>query len=163
MENTMSKNNKNKKRKSLSDSLTLAAMNAKESLSSADKDTKRKAKDLLIFRGITVIAMAVYIYFVQMWEFKAVFIIYLSVWTVSVLAYCFYNRGFLGSDVTEEMLSPHWSDEKKKQFLNSIKERKRKSRWLIFIIAPLTFVFIMELFIVYLWPEIYSAFKSFGK
>ena len=68
----------------------------------------------------------------------------------------------MSKDITEDMLSPYWSEEKKKQFIESVKERRQKSRWLLFIITPFTFVFIMEIFMVFIMPRLYSMFSSFG-
>ena len=149
---------KNKKFKKHSAGADAAA----SSVPKMDAKMKKKAKDLLIIAAITVVVLAVYIYFVQMWKFQIIFIIYLAVWTLSVLAYCFYNRGFMSKDITEDMLSPYWSEEKKKQFIESVKERRQKSRWLLFIITPFTFVFIIEIFMVFIMPRLYSMFSSFG-
>lgn len=129
------------------------------SFSDISDASKKKALDIIAFIIITVVVVSVYIFFVQIWQFKTVFIVYLSIWSASVLAYCFYNRGILQKDLTKDQLSPYWTDEKKEQFLNSIKVRRKRSRWLLFIIAPFTFVMIMELFMVFVLPQITSYFS----
>lgn len=129
------------------------------SFSDVSDASKKKALDIVTFIIITVVVVSVYIFFVQIWQFQTIFIIYLSVWSASVLAYCFYNRGILQKDLTKDQLSPYWTDEKKDQFLRSVKLRRKRSRWLLFIIAPFTFVMIMELFMVFVLPQFTSYFS----
>ena len=154
-----SKNNKNQKnKKSVSDSFTLAAMNAKESLSKVSKGSKKKLFDILVFVGATVLAMVIFFFFVNIGKFIPIFIAYIAIWSAMILIYWIYNRGMIASDIEPESLSPNWSDEKKKQFIESVKERRKKSRWMLFVIAPLTFVFLIYLLLDFLLPDLYEKF-----
>jgi phosphotransferase system glucose/maltose/N-acetylglucosamine-specific IIC component len=71
-----------------------------------------------------------------------------------------YNRGFTRKGVTPDMLPDEWSDAKKEQFIEDGKARIKKSRWMLYIIVPLCFVFIVEIFLAFVWPSIYSAIQS---
>jgi len=153
-------NKNNKKKNNLSSSLTLAAMNAKENLSKVDKKSKAKARDLLILIGATIVAMFIFFLLVNLGYFIEIFITYIVIWSAAVLSYWIYNRGMISKDTKAEDLSPYWSAEKKEQFISSIKERRKKSRWLMFVIAPVSFVFLVYLVLDFLLPELYAQFKA---
>lgn len=140
------------------------AWNAGKSRLSATvtEDAKRKLKDLIIIIVTTVLLLGVYYYFVQTWQFQTIFIIYLVIWAAAFIAYWVYNRGFSRKGVTPEMLPDEWSAEKKTQFIEDGKRRMEKSRWLIYIIAPLCFVFIAEIFMTLVWPTIYQFLTKMG-
>lgn len=151
------KNNKNEK-KSRTDALALAAMNAKETLANVNKGSKRKARDLLILIGAILVAMFIFFLFVELGYFIAIFTAYILLWSGALLTYWIYNRGLLSLDTKPEELSPYWTDEKKEQFLRSLKERRQKSRWLLFIIIAISFVFLLYLVLDFLLPSLYEKF-----
>ncbi len=121
---------------------------------------RKKLVDLLIIILVTVVLLGVYYYFVQTWNFKPAFIAALAVWSVTFIAYWVYNRGFTRRGVTVDMLPDEWSDEEKKEFIEDGKRRLKKSRWMIFIIVPLCFVFIAEIVMTILLPMIYGALNK---
>lgn len=128
----------------------------------ATEGGKRKLKDLMIIVIVTVLLLGVYYYFVQMWEFQMIFGVYMAAWVISFMAYWMYNRGFSRKDVTPEMLPKEWSDERKQQFIDDGIRRMQKSRWLLYIIIPLCFVFMAEIIMTYIWPNIYQTISNIG-
>jgi hypothetical protein len=123
-------------------------------------EVKRRLVDIGIIIGVTVLLLGIYYYYVQTWAFQIVFSIYMVVWVAFFLTYWMYNRGFTRKDVTPDMLPDEWSDAKKEQFIEDGKARIKKSRWMLYIIVPLCFVFIVEIFLAFVWPSIYSAIQS---
>ncbi len=123
---------------------------------------KRKLYDLLIIIVITVLLLGLYYYFVQTWHFESAFLVAIGLWSVSFVAYWVYNRGFTRKNVTPEMLPDEWSDEKKRQFIDDGKRRLEKSKWLIYIIVPLCFLFITEIVITILLPALSGFADGFG-
>ncbi len=123
---------------------------------------KKKLIDLLIIIGLTVLLLGVYYYFVRMWNFKPAFIAALIIWAITCVTYWIYNKGFTAKGVTPEMLPDEWSREKKERFIEDGKIRMKKSRWMIFIIVPLSFLFIAEIVVTILLPTFLSSF-GFGK
>ena len=120
-------------------------------------DIKKRLLDIGIIVGVTVLLLAVYYYFVKIWAFEIIFTVYMTVWVIFFVAYWIYNRGFTRKGVTPEMLPDEWSDAKKEQFIEDGKRRQKKSRWMIFVIVPLCFVFIVEIAMVFLIPSLYEA------
>lgn len=120
-------------------------------------EVKRRLIDVGIILGVTVLLLGIYYCFVKIWAFQMIFSIYMAVWAVLFIAYWVYNRGFSRKGVTPEMLPDEWSDAKKEQFIADGKRRMEKSRWMIYIIAPLCFVFIVEMFLAFVWPTIYGV------
>ena len=123
-------------------------------------EVKRRLFDVAIIFVVTVILLGIYYYYVQIWQFQMIFAIYMAVWAVFFIAYWVYNRGFSRKGVTPDMLPDEWSDAKKEQFIEDGKRRMKKSRWMIYIIAPLCFVFIVEMFLAFVRPKIYGVIKS---
>jgi uncharacterized membrane protein (DUF373 family) len=123
-------------------------------------EVKRRLIDVGIIFVVTVILLGIYYYYVQIWQFQMIFAIYMAVWAVFFIAYWVYNRGFSRKGVTPDMLPDEWSDAKKEQFIEDGKRRMKKSRWMIYIIAPLCFVFIVEMFLAFVWPTIYGVIQS---
>ncbi len=128
-----------------------------------DPAARKKLLETGLLILITVVVLAVYIALVEAWHFKEVFIVYMAIWVVAFLSYWFYNRGFSRKGVTPEMLPSEWSAEKKRQFIEDGERRIKKSRWMIFIIVPFCVVFIVELFMLYIWPTLYSFFSAANK
>lgn len=156
---------KKDKRKAERRARTEAAKNVlrdgkKQLKSMIDPASKKKLLETGLLILITVVVLGVYIALVEAWHFREVFIIYMAIWVVAFLSYWFYNRGFSRKGVTPEMLPKEWSAEKKRQFIEDGERRMKKSRWMIFIILPFCVVFIVELFMLYVWPSLYAIFEA---
>ena len=159
--------NKNKRKPGLKER-TDAAKNVlrdggKQIKAILDPAARKKLLETGLLILITVVVLAVYVACVEAWHFKEVFIVYMSIWVVAFLSYWFYNRGFSRKGVTPEMLPKEWSDEKKRQFIEDGERRMKKSRWMIFVIVPFCAVFIVELFMLYIWPTLYDLFSAANK
>lgn len=156
---------KKDKRKAERRARTEAAKNVlrdgkKQLKSMLDPASKKKLLETGLLILITIVVLGVYVALVEAWHFREVFIIYMAIWVAAFLSYWFYNRGFSRKGVTPEMLPKEWSDEKKKQFIEDGERRMKKSRWMIFIILPFCVVFIVELFMLYVWPSLYAIFEA---
>lgn len=80
-----------------------------------------------------------------------VMIAYFTVFAALIITYLAYNRGFVNKDVTEEMLPPEWSPEKKREFVEGNRRRAEKSRWMTMFIIPFLVVFMVEFLYLFLW------------
>ena len=71
-----------------------------------------------------------------------------------LLAYVIYNRGFTRKNVTVEMLPEHWSDKKKKEYIENGNSRYERSRWMLSIIIALMVPIMLDAVILFTWPII---------
>lgn len=78
------------------------------------------------------------------WPSFLVFIAYLALLLVFSLAYLIYNRFFYRQGVEKEDLPAEWDEEKKDAFLADAEKRKRASRWMLMLIFPLLFTFLLD-------------------
>ena len=60
------------------------------------------------------------------------------------LAYLIYNRFLYRNGVSPEQLPDDWSEEKKQKFFEERDRRLKKSKWMMLIIFPLIFTFLIE-------------------
>ncbi len=73
-----------------------------------------------------------------------VMVLYMALLLGFVLGYLIYNRFLYRKNLTKEDLSPDMSDEEKEAFLADGRERLAKSKWMMLIIFPLVFTFLMD-------------------
>ncbi len=111
----------------------------------------KKAKTAILLVTNTVLFLAAYLVFVQIWEL-ATLIVFSVVTAAFVFTYVIYNRGFSRRGVTPEMLPADWSYEKRCAFIEDGRLRLEKSKWMLLVIFPLIVVYAFELFSVYLLP-----------
>ncbi len=78
------------------------------------------------------------------WPSFLVFIAYMALLLVFSLAYLIYNRFFYRQGVEKEDLPAEWDEEKKDAFLADAEKRKRASRWMLMLIFPLLFTFLLD-------------------
>ena len=104
---------------------------------------------LLLFSALVLITYRVLLY---RYYFELVIIAYMAIETVFVLAYVIYNRGFSRRGVTAEMLPEDWSDEQKQSFIESGKERMRKSRWMLIVIFAFLLTFAVDMIELWVVP-----------
>ena len=91
---------------------------------------------LLLALTITVVFF-IYQIAVVTFESMAVFIAYFVLLGALALFYFIYNYCFSRHKVTREMLPLDWSEEEKDKFLFDAAERKRKSRFALYLIIAL--------------------------
>lgn len=107
---------------------------------------------------ITVVMFVLYRILLNNFRFDAVLTVYMGITTALLVAYLVYNRGFSRRGVTEEMLPPEWSEEKKRDFIDSAKIRFLRSRWLLVILSSLFLVFVIDAIDIIILPIIKGAF-----
>lgn len=78
-------------------------------------------------------------------------VVYMVCFTGLLVGYLVYNRVFFHKNVTEDMLPKEWSQEKKQAFLQDVRRRAEKSRWLLTLLIPFIFVFMAEALYLFLW------------
>ncbi len=122
---------------------------------------KKINKSLLVLLAIviisTVIVYGTYRVLLNYFYF-GVLVAYMVIGAVFIFAYLIYNRGFSRKGVTRDMLPSEWSEEEKDEFINSGKERLKKSRWMLVIILAFVFTFFIDMVELYLLPLIFGLF-----
>ena len=107
--------------------------------------------------AITAVMFILYRVLLNNFRFDAVLTVYMTVTTALLLGYLIYNRGFSRRAVTEEMLPADWSEEKKREFIDSAKTRFKRSRWLLMILCALFLVFVIDAIDIIIIPMIKEA------
>lgn len=112
---------------------------------------KEGIRYLLILVVNTLIFFAVYrvaLYYAAMTDKTfgsfVVMICYGTVMVGFVLGYLIYNRFLYRNGVSPEQLPKDWSEEQKQQFFEDRDLRLKKSKWMMLIIFPLIFTFLIE-------------------
>ena len=110
----------------------------------------------------TIIALVVYYYLNIYHGAYAAYIVgfYVIAAAVLIVAYFIYNRAFTGRGVTYEMLPDTMTDEEKKEYLNDVARRERKSRWMLMIIFPLIITLMVDMVKLFIIDK-YFDFKLF--
>ncbi len=83
---------------------------------------------------------------------------YMAVLTVLALVYIFYNRGFSRRGITEDMLPEDWDEEKKRQFVQSGKDRFEKSKWMVMLMTAFVVTLLVDACVLFLLPMLSSWF-----
>lgn len=113
----------------------------------------RAKRDAAIILILTV-ALAVIYYGSMTFDFGIyVMWAYMIIFAALLITFLAYNRGFVNKNVTEDMLPPDWSEEKKADFLSKTAAREAKSRWMLILIIPFALVFIIEAIYLFLWTD----------
>ena len=73
-----------------------------------------------------------------------VMIVYMAFLLGFVLAYLIYNRFLYRKGITRDELPDDWSEEKKSEFIEDGERRLKRSKWMMLIIFPLIFTFLMD-------------------
>ena len=71
-------------------------------------------------------------------------VVYMVLLLGFVLGYLIYNRFLYRKGVTRDELPDDWSEEEKTAFIEDGEQRLQKSKWLMLIIFPLIFTFLMD-------------------
>ena len=75
-----------------------------------------------------------------------VMVLYMALLLGFGLAYLIYNRFFYRKGITAEQLPEEWSAERKCAFIADGERRLRRSRWMILVLFPLIFTFMIDTF-----------------
>lgn len=73
-----------------------------------------------------------------------VMVLYMVLLAVFVIWYLIYNRFLYRKNLTKDDLSSDMTDEEKEAFLADGRERLAKSKWMMLIIFPLVFTFLID-------------------
>ena len=112
---------------------------------------KQSVKYLIILALNTVLFFAVYrtlLFYTELTQRPfasfVVFVLYGVLLVAFVLAYLIYNRFLYRKGISIEQLPEDWSAEKKCEFLADGERRLERSKWMITIIFPLLFTFLID-------------------
>lgn len=113
--------------------------------------------------GATVLFFGCYAYFVMARGVNWLFWVYLGALLAAALGYILYNRAFSDADFTYYSLPADWSDEKKNAFLAARDTRRKKSKWLLIFIFPLSITLMFDVIYLFFGDALLSFFNSVGK
>lgn len=115
------------------------------------KPQKGRLRDALVLLTATIVAFSLYKVLLLVAERTdetfysfAVFVLYAVLLLGFALAYLIYNRFFYRKGITREQLPDDWDDAAKDAFLADGEARLARSRWMLFLIFPLLFTFLMD-------------------
>lgn len=122
--------------------------------SSDKKNLKRKL--IYLFSTVGLSALFCSFYYCSMMVpnmlfFPIVMFSYMIVLTILIFVYIIYNRGFSRKGVTEDMLPIEWTQEQKREFIESGERRLRRSKWMLVLIISILFTFIVEAFVLFVF------------
>lgn len=103
----------------------------------------------------SVILTVVYFGFMQMESPILSPIVTVGFWvaaSVMLIVFVVYNRGFTQQGVTIEMLPDSWSEDKKAEYLDGIKKRQKKSKWMLAVLIPLLVPIMLDAIVLFTWP-----------
>ncbi len=113
---------------------------------------------LLTLIAVTLAVLVVYRFFLNHRWFLGVMIAYMAIFTVLVFTYVIYNRGFSRRNVTVEMLPDSWSEEQKREFIESGSRRLARSRWMLIPIFAFGFTFAFDAMELFVFPYFKQMF-----
>ena len=83
-------------------------------------------------------------------------VVYLTLLLGFTIAYLVYNRFFYRHGLTKDQLSDEWSDEEKEAFLADAAARVQKSKWMLTIIIPLLFTFLIDSLQLFIFEPVFG-------
>lgn len=95
-------------------------------------------KSLAILCGATILSFALY-FTGCAFHFKPVVYIYYGLLLVTLTVFLIMNGGFTRDVPTPDMLNEKWDAARKERFIHNLVERRKKAKWLLYIIIPLLF------------------------
>ena len=101
-------------------------------------EKKRTSLKTVLWLALAItVVFFVYQIAVVIFESMAVFVGYFVLLAALFVFYFVYNYCFSRHKVTREMLPTEWSEEEKDKFLSDAAERKRKSRFALYLIIAI--------------------------
>ena len=120
---------------------------------------KKSLKYLILTAVISAVMFVVYRALLNRFYYESVLTVYMGITTALLIGYLIYNRGFSRRGVTEEMLPADWSEEKKREFIESAKARFDRSRWLLVLLASMLLVFVIDAIDIIILPMLKGGFR----
>ncbi len=99
-------------------------------------------------------------YFILVNMFQYAFLFYYGALAILALTYVIYNRGFAADRVTPEMFPPDTSLVKIQEFFEKRDRRKQASKWMLTLIIPLVFTFLIDVIILFFGDAILSFWNQ---
>lgn len=116
-----------------------------------EEKKKQNLRYLILLIVNTVLFFAVYrvlLYYAELTDETfysfLVMVLYLALLLGFTLGYLIYNRFLYRKGLTKDQLDPDWTEEQKDAFLADGERRLDRSRWIMLIIFPLLFTFLMD-------------------
>ena len=118
-------------------------------------------KLLLILVLNTIILCGLYYYIVNYLPnySGAIMIVYALSLSAMIIAYFVYNKGILQKHITEDMFPSEWSFEEKNEYILQIKQRAKKSKWMLTVIFPLIITFAIDIINLFLLDSFKNIFS----
>ncbi len=110
----------------------------------------------------TVLLFGIYAYFVMARGVNWLFWVYFGVLLAAALGYVLYNRAFSDASCTYDTLPYDWSHEKKTKFLQARDTRRKKSKWLLVFIFPLSLTLMFDVIFLFFGDTLISLAESVG-
>lgn len=83
-------------------------------------------------------------------------VVYLTLLLGFTIAYLVYNRFFYRHGLTKDQLSDEWSNEEKEAFLADAAARVQKSKWMLTVIIPLLFTFLIDSLQLFIFEPVFG-------
>ncbi len=91
---------------------------------------------------------------------KVTLTVYIVAFAAILLTYLIYNRAFVNKNVTVEDLPDDWSPERKQAFVEDVRIRAEKTRWMVMLIIPLASVILVEFIYLFWWDSFTGIFNK---
>ena len=108
----------------------------------------------------TVLFFGVYCFFVMRKGIGWLFWLYFAVLLGLGMTYVLYNYAFSREKATFATLPHEWSVEEKTKYLSDRDEHKRKSRWMLTLIFPLSLTFFFDMIYLYFGDLLFGAVNA---
>ena len=115
----------------------------------ASESKKRRSRKILLPLLLlvnTVIVSVIYFVLLRRVNPEPVLIVYMTVFAAALFWYVCYNRGFALKGVTADQLPDTMTAEQKSDFIEDVKMRAKKSKWLIIFGFPFGFALLFDSF-----------------
>lgn len=86
-----------------------------------------------------------------------VMVLYAVTGAAFLFTYIIYNRGFTRDNITPDMLPDTMSEQQKADFIQSGKDRKRKSKWMIIVIFALFVPLAIDFIVLIAIPTLFGS------
>lgn len=124
------------------------------------KGESRKILLPLLLLGNTVVATVVYFTVLNYVRPEPVLIVYMAVFAAALIFYVCYNRGFFARNLTPDRLPDTMTAEQKADFIADVKNRERRSKWVVAFGFPFGFALLFDS-LSWLVEDIIAQFTSF--
>lgn len=116
-------------------------------------------KKLIILLIINTVLMFFLYLLGQAWNLTVTMVSFAVLSAGFCFSYIIYNRGFSRKGIKYEMLPPEWSEERKREFIESGEKRLKKSKWMLTILLPMLFIYGYELVDLFFVPIVLRLFE----